>query len=206
MLFPNALILHVAREPMDTLFSAFKHEFPPGPLDYTSSFDSLAELYLGEKCKWSTSIVCLSVLILILSSSSGYRDLVEHWDNELPGRVTHIRYEDMVHDMPGIAKAIINATGLEWDDGVLEFHKKKQAVNTLSTTQVRKNVYKDSLQAWRKYEKYLEPLAKALGDRTRYDLKTTLPSYSPNQISDAIDELWVAFVVQPLESDTNNLS
>lgn len=47
MLFPRALILHVAREPMDTIFSAYKHEFPAGPLDYTSSFDSLAELYHG---------------------------------------------------------------------------------------------------------------------------------------------------------------
>jgi hypothetical protein len=30
LLFPKALILHVAREPMDTIFSAFKHDFPPG--------------------------------------------------------------------------------------------------------------------------------------------------------------------------------
>jgi hypothetical protein len=55
VLFPNALILHVAREPMDTIFSAYKHEFPPGPLDYTSDFPSLAEMY------------------------HGYRDLMEHW-------------------------------------------------------------------------------------------------------------------------------
>jgi lysozyme family protein len=48
MLFPKALILHVIREPMDTLFSAYKHEFPPGTLDYTSLFDSLAELYHGK--------------------------------------------------------------------------------------------------------------------------------------------------------------
>lgn len=47
MLFPNALILHIAREPMDTIFSAYKHEFPSGPLDYTSSFESLAEMYQG---------------------------------------------------------------------------------------------------------------------------------------------------------------
>jgi tetratricopeptide (TPR) repeat protein len=153
MLFPNALILHVAREPMDTIFSAYKHEFPQGPLDYTSEFKSLAELY------------------------HGYRDLMEHWDRELPGRVTHIRYEDMVHDMPGVARKIIDAAGLEWNDGVLDFHKKKQAVNTLSTTQVRKGVYKDSLEAWRRYEKHLEPLTELIGDRTSYDLRTTLAGY-----------------------------
>lgn len=84
LLYPNALILHVAREPMDTIFSAYKHEFPPGTLDYTSDFEALAELY------------------------HAYRDLMEHWDQVLPGRVTHVRYQDMVHDMPGVARAIIS--------------------------------------------------------------------------------------------------
>ena len=109
----------------------------------------------------------------------GYRDLVEHWDKELPGRVKHVRYEDMVNDMPGVARSIIEATGLAWDDGVLEFHKKKQAVNTLSTTQVRKGVYRDSLQAWRRYEEPLQPLVKLIGERTKYDLRTTLDGYVP---------------------------
>jgi hypothetical protein len=84
LLYPNALILHVAREPMDTIFSAYKHEFPPGTLDYTSDFGALAELY------------------------HAYRDLMEHWDRVLPGRVTHVRYQDMVNDMPGVARAIIS--------------------------------------------------------------------------------------------------
>jgi len=155
MLYPNALILHVARNPMDTLFSAYKHEFPPGTLDYTSDFKSLAELY------------------------HAYRDLIEHWDNVLPGRVTHIRYEDMVFDMPGVARAIIAATGLSWDDSVLDFHRKKHAVNTLSTTQVRKGVYKDSLESWMRYEDELRPLSELIGERVSYDLKTTLPGYTP---------------------------
>ena len=167
MLFPNALILHVAREPMDTIFSAYKHEFPPGPLDYTSEFSSLAELY------------------------HAYRDLMEHWDRELPGRVTHVRYEDLVHDMPGVARKIIEATGLEWDDSVLDFHKKKQAVNTLSTTQVRKGIYKDSLQAWRRYEDHLNPLVNLVGERTAFNLKTTLKGYQapvPGKEDDTADE------------------
>jgi hypothetical protein len=164
MLFPNALILHVAREPMDTIFSAYKHEFPPGTLDYTSAFESLAELY------------------------HAYRDLIEHWDKELPGRITHIRYEDLVNDMPNTARRIIQATELEWDEGVLDFHKKKHAVNTLSTTQVRKGIYKDSLQAWRKYEKHLQPLVKLIGARTSWDLETTLPPLKETQKEDVREE------------------
>ena len=55
LLFPNALILHVAREPMDTIFSAYKHDFPSGGLDYTSEFEGLSQLY------------------------HSYRDVMEHW-------------------------------------------------------------------------------------------------------------------------------
>ena len=55
LLFPYALILHVAREPMDTIFSAYKHDFPAGGLDYTSEFEGLAHLY------------------------HSYPDVMEHW-------------------------------------------------------------------------------------------------------------------------------
>jgi len=153
LLFPNALILHVAREPMDTIFSAFKHDFPPGGLDYTSEFPGLAQLY------------------------HSYRDVMEHWDTILPGRVTHIRYEDMVTDLPNLAPRIIEAAGVPWDPTVLDYHKKKQAVNTLSTTQVRKGVYSHHFNGWKRYEEFLQPLLKRLGRRGKYDIKTTVPGY-----------------------------
>lgn len=156
LLFPNALILHIAREPMDTLFSTYKLDFPPGGLEYTSDFHSLAHMY------------------------KTYRTVMEHWDNVLPGRVTHVRYEDLVHDTPNIARAIIAQTGLSWHDDILDFHKKKHAVNTLSTTQVRKGIYKDSIQSWRKYEKYLRPLKNLVGAKfTEHTTQTTLKFYNP---------------------------
>ena len=153
MLFPQALILHVSREPMDCVFSAYKHDFPPGTLDYTSDFPSLAQLYLG------------------------YREMMDHWDRALPGRVTHVRYEDMVEDLPAVARALIDATGLPWEEDVLDFHKKKQAVNTLSTSQVRKGMYKDHFKGWKKYEKELQPLVELLGDKVEHVVRTTIPGY-----------------------------
>jgi hypothetical protein len=150
LLYPNALILHVAREPMDTLWSAFKHDFPPGDLDHTSDFSSLAHMF---KC---------------------YRDVMRHWDEVLPGRVTHIRYEDMVTDFEGVAKAVISATGLPWDDGVLSFHEKKHAVNTLSTTQVRKGIYKESIHSWKRYEDQLKPLMSLVGNDVVHSTKTSV--------------------------------
>merc|ERR1719272_796825 len=79
---------------------------------------------------------------------------------------------------------MIDATNLEWDDSILEFHKKKQAVNTLSTTQVRKGVYKDSLRAWSRYENHLSPLVDLLGERTTYNIKTSLHGYKPPSIKE----------------------
>jgi len=155
MVFPKALILHVARNPMDTIFSSYKHDFAPGHLDYLSEFESLALTY------------------------GNYRKIMTHWDKVLPGRVTHVRYEDIVNDLPGMAKSIVAATGLPWDPEVLNFHMKKHAVNTLSTTQVRKAVYKDGMNSWLRYEKYLEPLVKLVGENVKYPLKTSLPGYQP---------------------------
>jgi len=151
MLYPDALILHISREPMDCLYSSYKHDFVTGNLQYTGDFSALAHMY------------------------SQYRDLMNHWDRQLPGRVTHIRYEDIVHDMPGTAKAIIAATGLQWDDRILEFHKTKYVANTYSTTQVKNPIYKDSLQSWRRYEKHLDPLKTMLGTKyTSHSTRTTL--------------------------------
>ena len=155
MLYPKALILHVMREPMDTIFSSFKHEFPSGGLEYTSDVQALSEMY------------------------TSYRDVMDHWDQVLPGRVTHIRYEDLVDDLPKMARALIAATGLEWDDAVLEKRTDYHA-NTMSATQIRKKVYKDAVKSWMRYEEELgKDLIPLIGDRVDSDyIRTTLPGYS----------------------------
>ena len=88
--------------------------------------------------------------------------------------MTHVRYEDMVNDMPGIAKAVISATRLRWNLDILNFHKKKHAVNTHSTTQVCKPVYKDGMESWRKYKTQLQPLLDLIGPYAEHSTKTTL--------------------------------
>lgn len=123
-------------------------------MDYTSDFVGLAGLY------------------------HSYRLVMRHWDEVLPGRVTHVRYEDMVTDLPSIAPRLIKAAGVPWDPTVLDFHKKKHAVNTLSTTQVRKGLYSHHFEGWKRYEAYLGPLLELVGSEVKYDLKTTLPPVS----------------------------
>lgn len=88
------------------------------------------------------------------------------------------RYEDLVRDTANVAKSVIDAAGLPWDEEVLNFHTKKQAVNTLSTNQVRKGIYKSAIESWKEYELHLEPLIKLIGRRRKYPLRTLVGSYS----------------------------
>jgi len=125
-----------------------------------------------------TPFLLLLLLLLLSMTLKGYREIMTHWDEVLPGRIVHINYEDLVRDTATLTKAIIGSTGLDWHDEILDFHKKKQAVNTLSTTQVRKGIYSDSLQSWRKYEQHLQPLVGLIGKHVVYPLETTVPGYS----------------------------
>jgi hypothetical protein len=75
-----------------------------------------------------------------------------------------VQYEDIVADMEGQARRLIDYCELEWNDACLEFHKNKRSVRTASLTQVRQPIYNSSVERWRHYEKFLGPLLSALGD------------------------------------------
>ena len=156
MLFPKAAIFHVSREPMDSVFSNFKHDFYADGLNYSDSFDTLAPWY------------------------KAYRQVMDHWDEVLPGRIFHVRYEELVNDFDNIARAIIAATGLPWDDAILDFNTRKQATNTFSTTQVKDKIHTGSIYSWKKYETQLQPIVQVLGEYISNERTTTLPGYSYN--------------------------
>lgn len=92
----------------------------------------------------------------------------------------------MVTDLPNIAPKLIEAAGVPWDPSVLDFHKKKHAVNTLSTTQVRKGVYSHHLKGWKQYEPYLSKLLDLIGSRVNYEMKTTLSGYTNSEQRDEL--------------------
>lgn len=154
LLFPNAVIFHVTREPMDCLFSIYKHDFQTASLDQTDSLEVIETYY------------------------KDYRNVVNLWDEVLPGRVFHIRYEEMVYDFENIARAVISATGLPWNDKILEFNTRKQATNTYSTSQVKDKVHTGSIHSWKKYETHLHSMVSMLGRYARYEQTSRLPGYS----------------------------
>jgi hypothetical protein len=138
LLFPNAKVIHTRRDPVDTCLSGFTKLFKD---DMPHSYD-LGELgrYYGK-----------------------YRELMEHWEKVLPeGFLTTVVYEDVVADTEKEAKRLIEFLGLPWNDKCVEFHKSDRPVKTASVAQVRKPIYKTSVQRWKKYGAGLQPLVNAI--------------------------------------------
>ena len=88
-----------------------------------------------------------------------------HWETQLPGRIYHQRYEDLVADFDTQARDLLDACGLAWEDACLEFHRHGDASTTASATQVRRPVYQTSVERWRRYTDQLAPLIRVLEQR-----------------------------------------
>jgi len=135
---PNARIIHTRRDLRDTAFSCFSILWPAG-MEHTYE---LAEL--GRYCR-------------------EYQRLMEHWREVLPkGAMLEVQYEDVVDNLEGQAKRIVEYCGLEWDDACLAFHKTERSVRTASASQVRQPIYKSSVGRWRAHEAQISPLLQEL--------------------------------------------
>jgi thioredoxin-like negative regulator of GroEL len=134
---PNARIVHIHRNPMDSCYGMYRTLFRAGyPFSY--DFDDLGKYYVA------------------------YRQLMDHWRAVAPTALLDISYEALVNEQENTSREIIDYCGLEWDRNCLDFHKNASAVSTASSAQVRRPVYRDALQRWRRYETQLQPLAQTL--------------------------------------------
>ena len=94
-----------------------------------------------------------------------YLELMRHWDEALPGRVLRVHHEDVVEDLEGSVRRILEFCGLEFEPACVEFHKTARSVRTASSEQVRSRSYREGLDQWRNFEPWLEPLKAALATR-----------------------------------------
>lgn len=138
LMLPNAKIVHVKRNPVDTCVSCFTRLFNRHQ-DATYDLVELGKHYMN------------------------YERLMAHWRSILPaGSFIEVQYEDIVADMEGQARRMIDYIGLPWDPACLEFYKSERNIRTASVTQVRQPIYKSSIERWRHYEAFLQPLLQEL--------------------------------------------
>ncbi|HVW73326.1 MAG TPA: sulfotransferase [Rhizomicrobium sp.] len=139
LMLPNAKIIDARREPMSCCFSNLKQLFAAGQ-EFTYSIDDIARYYRA------------------------YLELMRHWDAVLPGRILRIQHEDVVADLDGSVRRILDYCGLPFEQSCIDFHKTRRSVRTPSSEQVRQPIFRDSLDQWVKFEPWLDALKAALGD------------------------------------------
>ncbi len=137
MALPHARIIDARRHPLDTCIANFRQMFAQGK-NMTYDLYELAEYYLE------------------------YDRIMAHWDRVLPGRVLRVRYEDVVADLEGQTRRLLDYCGLPWEDACVNFHRNARAVNTASSEQVRQPIYTDSVGYWKHYESQLDEVREIL--------------------------------------------
>ena len=93
-----------------------------------------------------------------------YQELMGFWHKSFPNKIHDISYERLTTHQEDETQKLLKYCELDWDNNCLNFHKNTRAVHTASASQVRQKMYQGSSDAWKKYEKFLEPLVKSLKD------------------------------------------
>jgi hypothetical protein len=136
-LFPEARIIHVVRDPVETCFSIFRRDFLKS-WRFANRFEDLAHYY-----------AC-------------YERITRCWESVLGEEYLRLSYEDVVADFENAAKRIISHCGLSWREECLEFHRTDRIVSTFSAAQVRKPIDRNARRQSETYGPLLDPLRAAL--------------------------------------------
>jgi tetratricopeptide (TPR) repeat protein len=135
---PGAKIVHIRRNPMDACFSNFKQLFASGAYMHSYDLQELGDYYSAYSC------------------------LMQLWRETLNERFIELRYEDLVADSESQLRQILLACELDWESGVLDFHRRSSSIGTASFAQASQPLYTTSVDKWRHFESHLQPLEQAL--------------------------------------------
>ena len=138
LILPNAKIIDARREPMACCFSGFKQLFGEGQ-EFSYSLATIGNYYRQ------------------------YVALMDHWDRVLPGFVLRVQHEDVVADLAGQVRRLLDFCDLPFEQACVDYHRTERSVYTPSAEQVRRPIYREGLDQWRHFEPWLTPLKEALG-------------------------------------------
>ena len=135
VLFPHATIIHCRRDPRDVVVSNFGVAFQSARLKWeTSDLETIAET-IKQKTR-----------------------LARHWKGLLPGRVTELFYETLVESPKLEARRLLRKVGVEWSDACEHPEQQCSVVESASSIQVRKPIYRSSIGRWKRFAAQLEPV------------------------------------------------
>jgi tetratricopeptide (TPR) repeat protein len=138
LVLPNARIVDIRRHPMACGFSNFTQCYAHGQ-HFSFRLSEMGRIYRD------------------------YVDLMAHFDRVLPGKVYRVFYENLVDDPEAEIRRLLEFLRLPFEAACLQFHNTQRVVATSSSEQVRQPIYRQSMETWRNFEPWLEPLRTALG-------------------------------------------
>lgn len=137
LILPHARIIDARREPLATCVANFRQLYAQGK---NQSYDlaELGEYYLQ------------------------YVAIMDHWDKVMPGAVLRVRYEDVVADLEGQVRRMLDFCGLPFEQNCIDYHRSTRPVNTASSEQVREPIYTSAVDFWRCFDAHLDELKEIL--------------------------------------------
>ncbi len=140
---PDARIVCLRRNPMDTVWSNYKNLFASQSAYYAYSYD----------------------LMDIARYYARFDRLMAMWDRLYPGRVLQLSYETLVAEQEAQTRSLLAHCGLDWDEACISFHENTAAVATPSAAQVRRPLNADGVGKWRTHRAGLEPVRRWLAEQ-----------------------------------------
>lgn len=134
---PNARVIHLQRNPMDTCFAVFKQLFA-GAYPHSYTLEEMARHYVR------------------------YRRLLDVWEKRFGRLFLSVRYEDVVENTERETRRLLQFLNLPWEQECLQFHRQKAPSASASTVQVRNPIHARSIGRWKKYAEQLEPVQRIL--------------------------------------------
>ena len=135
--WPDARIVSLVRNPMDSCFSMYKQVFT-WAYKFSYSLDFLGPYFVA------------------------YHRLCQHWRETLGDRYIEVVYEDLVADQENQTRQLLDRLGLDFEEACLHFDRNKAPTATASNVQVREKAHTRSVQRWKRFEEQLEPLRRHL--------------------------------------------
>lgn len=134
---PQAKILHMTRDPMETCFSNLR-EFFSDACAYSYDQGELAD-YFGQ-----------------------YRRLMAHWRHAYSGRILDVEYSELTRNPESVLRAVAGFCGFEFEPDMQDLRRRARGVATASAVQVRDSIQVRSEPKWTPYERQLQPLLHGL--------------------------------------------
>ena len=134
---PQAKILHMVRDPVETCFSNLRELFSDAN-PYSYDQQELAFYYRQ------------------------YERLMAHWHAACPGRILDVDYGRLTRDTEAVLREVADFCGFGFEPGMLALQERTRGVATASAVQVRDRVVALERPKWAPYEGYLQPLIRGL--------------------------------------------